>query len=160
MDGQISIFDILQEKANDLRERYPIPTLPEKYRIEERWVDDWHYTEEEEPEEAGIYYVIQDMGDYYNYTYMAYAFGHWWEYAGYGAKWLFINARREKWHPFAWVRVPDKYYTDDPHYQFLAEHFVTAKDWEYEQTMERIREENRKAIEQMKKERAAACLSN
>ena len=107
MDGvQISLFDYLEEKKNDIRQRYQIPKLPEKYLKEERWVDDWHYAEEELPEEPGIYYCIQDRGEHWNYTYLAYAFKHWWAYADFGTKWLFIQGERREWMmPFAWVRV-------------------------------------------------------
>ncbi len=137
---QITLFDYLEEKKNDIRQRYQIPKLPEKYLKEERWVDDWHYVEEELPEEPGIYYCIQDRGEHWNYTYLAYAFKHWWAYAGFGTKWLFIQGERREWMMlFAWVRVPDKFYQEDPHYQFLSEHFVTEHDWEYEKKMMEIR---------------------
>lgn len=140
---QIELKDYLEELRNNIRQRYPIPKLSEKYRQEERWVDDWHYVAEELPPEPGIYYCIQECKDFYNYTYLAYAFGHWWAYAGFGTEWLLIRGRREEWMmPFAWVRVPDLYYAKDTHYQFLSENFVKQKDWEYEQRMEEIRKAN------------------
>lgn len=141
----------VQEKQR-LREKYPIPELEEKYRVEERWVDDWHYCDEELPKEHGVYYCIQAAKERYNYTYMAYAYGQWWDYAGYGTTWLLVRGERREWmRPFAWVKVPDKYYQEDTHYQFLTENFVTEKDWEYEKRMMQIREENKRLIEEAKK---------
>ena len=140
------------EEKQRLREKYPIPELEEKYRVEERWVDDWHYCDEELPEEHGVYYCIQAAKEHYNYTYMAYAYGQWWNYGGYGTTWLLVRGERREWmRPFAWVKVPDKYYQEDTHYQFLTENFVTEKDWEYEKRMMQIREENKRLIEEAKK---------
>lgn len=116
--------------------------IPRDYQKEEGWTDDWHYCEIEQPKEHGIYYVIHHglNNEYYNYTYMAWAYGHWWNYAGYGEKWLLVRGDRRKWmEPFAWVTVPDLYYRTDESYQFLAEHFVTKEDWEYEQRIEKLR---------------------
>ena len=118
--------------------------IPRNYQKEEGWTDDWHYTELETPEEPNIYYCINILhpSGHYNYTYMAWAYDHWWMYAGYGEKWMIINDRREKETPFAWVTVPDLYYRTDESYQFLFEHFVTEKDWNYEKKMMEIREEH------------------
>ena len=138
---QLNLFDYIQDLQTAVKEKWDIP-VDKKRRAEERWVDDWHYTELENPPEPNIYYCITLLkSGYYNYTYMAYAFGHWWAYAGYGTKWLFVHGRREEWlKPFAWVRVPDLYMQTDDHYRFLFENFVTPKDWEYEQAMMKIRQ--------------------
>ena len=88
-DGQMSIFD-LPDRRKELDEKYDIPR---KYQKEEGWTDDWHYTELELPKENGIYYCIHYglNSDFYSYTYMAWAYGHWWAYAGYGEKWLLVR---------------------------------------------------------------------
>lgn len=142
-EGQLNIFDVIQtdELKRQLDAKYDIPRDHQK---EEGWTDDWHYTEMETPTETGIYYCITLLkSGYYNYTYMAWAYGHWWAYAGYGEKWLLIRGNRHKWlEPFAWVTVPDLYYRTDEHHQFLCEHFVTKEDWEYEQRVEKLRKEN------------------
>ncbi len=130
-----------RDRKQELDEKYAIPREHQK---EEGWTDDWHYTELETPTETGIYYCIKDNTDYYNYTYMAWAYGHWWAYAGYGTKWLIIweGSKRDEWlKPFAWVTVPDLYYRTDKHYQFLLENFVTKEDWKYEQKLEQYRKE-------------------
>jgi hypothetical protein len=140
-EGQLSIFD-LPDRKKELDAKYDIPR---KYQQEEGWTDDWHYTELELPKENGIYYCIHYglNSDFYNYTYMAWAYGHWWAYAGYGEKWLLVRGDRHKWmEPFAWVTVPDLYYRTDEHHQFLCEHFVTKEAWEYEQKMEELRRGN------------------
>lgn len=138
---QLNLFDYIQDIQTAVKEKWDIP-VDKNRRIEERWVDDWHYTELENPPEPNIYYCITLLkSGYYNYTYMAWAHGHWWAYAGYGEKWLFVHGRREEWlKPFAWARVPDLYVQKDEHYQFLFEHFVSQKDWEYEKTMMEIRQ--------------------
>ena len=133
-DGQLNIFDVIADKKKELDKKYDIPR---DYQKEEGWTDDWHYTEMETPKEHGIYYCITHLfnSEHYNYTYMAWAYGHWWAYAGYGTKWLLVRGERRKWmQPFAWVTVPDLYYRTDEHYQFLCENFVSKSDWEYEQT--------------------------
>lgn len=140
---QISLFDYIQDLQTAVERKWDIPVPDEKCRAEEGWIDKWHYTELENPPEPNIYYCITLLkSGYYNYTYMAWAYGHWWAYAGYGTKWLFaeIERRKEWMKPFAWVKVPDLYLRTDEHYQFLFEHFVTKKDWEYEQAMMKIRE--------------------
>jgi hypothetical protein len=75
-EGQLSIFDIPERKAV-LDAKYEIPR---DYQQEEGWLDDWHYTEMELPKEHGIYYCIHHglNSNIYNYTYMAWAYGHWW----------------------------------------------------------------------------------
>lgn len=167
MEGQISIFDLFQkpepvkvpehsgpsesvdksfeERYAELDAKYEIPR---KYQKEEGWTDDWHYTELETPKEHGIYYCIHYgyNADFYMYTYMAWAYGHWWAYAGYGTKWLIIRegTRRDEWmRPFAWVTVPDLYYRKDEHHRFLCENFVTREDWEYEERIEALRKDRR-----------------
>ena len=144
MDGQISIFDYQTDRLSELEAKYPIPR---EYQKEEGWTDDWHYTELELPKNQGIYYCIH-LGfnsDFYMYTYMAWAYGYWWAYAGYGNKWLIVNSPRRQWmKPFAWVEVPDLYYRKDEHHRFLCEIFVTKEDWEYEKSMMELREGIRK----------------
>ena len=141
MEGQLTIFEINNARLKELQEKYPIPRHDPKVLAEEGWSDDWHYTDLEVPEEAGIYYCIH-MGfnsDYYHYTYMAYAYGQWWAYAGYGTKWLLVHGERRAWmKPFAWVRMPDLYMRKDEHYTFLFENFVRREDWEYEQRIGHI----------------------
>ena len=135
MDGQISIFDYQTDRLSELEAKYPIPR---EYQIEEGWTDDWHYTELELPKKQGIYYCIHYgfNSDFYMYSYMAWAYGYWWAYAGYGTKWLIVNSPRREWmKPFAWVEVPDLYYRTDEHHRFLCEIFVTKEDWEYEKSM-------------------------
>ena len=150
MDGeQIELVDYLEEleKLERLKQRFPIPELDKKYLTEERWTDTWHYTEIEKPEKPGVYYCIQysEKYDSYIYTYMAWAYGYWWQYAGWGDNWLFVNGERRKYMlPFAWVVAPDLYYQTDKHFQFLCEHFVKREDWEHEKKMMEIREENAK----------------
>ena len=129
-------FDTKTDRKKELDAKYDIPR---DYQKEEGWTDDWHYCELELPEEHGIYYCIRD-GQHYNYTYMAWAYGHWWAYAGYGEKWLIVRGKQREWmSPFAWVTFPDLYYRTDEHLQFLCEHFVTKEAWEYEERMEKIR---------------------
>ena len=140
---QLNLFDYIQDLQTAVERKWDVPEPDAKRRAEEGWIDNWHYTELENPPEPNIYYCITLLkGGYYNYTYMAWAHGHWWAYAGYGTKWLFAETeRRKEWMaPFAWVRVPDLYLRTDPHYQFLFEHFVTEHDWEYEKRMMEIRE--------------------
>ena len=142
-NGQLNIFDVIADKKKELDKKYDIPR---DYQKEEGWTDDWHYTEMETPKEHGIYYCITHLfnSEHYNYTYMAWAYGHWWAYAGYGTKWLLVRGERREWMlPFAWVTVPDLYYRTDEHYHFLCENFVSKSDWEYEQTLEKMREERR-----------------
>lgn len=141
IDGQISLFDL--QKVQELDKKYDIPR---DYQKEEGWTDDWHYTELELPTEHSIYFCITELkGGHYNYTYMAWFHGYWWAYAGYGTKWLIVNGERRNWlKPFAWVKVPDLYYRTDEHYWFLAEHFVTEKDWEYEKHFIEYRKERAK----------------
>lgn len=139
-DGQLTLMQYVdeQQKLKELQKKFPIP---KKYQKEEGWTDDWHYTDLELPEKNDVYYCIH-MGfnsDFYNYTYMAWAHGHWWAYAGYGVKWLLVRGERRKWmRPFAWVTVPDLYYRTDDHLQFLRENFVTNDEWEYEERIKRI----------------------
>lgn len=139
---QLNLFDYLKDLQTAVERKWDIPVPDQKRRAEEGWIDDWHYTELENPPEPNIYYcIILLKSGHYNYTYMAWAYGHWWNYAGYGTKWLLIETeRRKEWMPFAWVRVPDLYFRKDEHYQFLFEHFVTERDWKYEKTMMEIRD--------------------
>jgi hypothetical protein len=132
-------FDTKTDRKKELDAKYDIPR---DYQKEAGWTDDWHYTELETPKEHGIYYCVSYLlnSENYTYNYMAWAYGYWWAYAGYGEKWLLVRGDRRKWmEPFAWVTVPDLYYRTDPHHQFLCEHFVTKEDWEYEQRLEKIR---------------------
>lgn len=136
--GQIDLFSFIDERKKELDARYDIPRDHQK---EERWIDDWHYTEIETPKEHGIYYCIHRgfNSDFYNYTYMAWYMGHWWAYAGYGDKWLIVIGSRREWMmPFAWVTVPDLYYRTDDHLEFLREHFPTLKEWEYEKKVRNL----------------------
>lgn len=144
-DGQINIYDWLKDEKPTKEKLDAKYEIPRDHQKEEGWTDDWHYTELETPKEHGIYYCIHYglNSDFYNYTYMAWAYDHWWAYAGYGDKWLIVNERRKWLHPFAWVTVPDLYYRTDKHHQFLCEHFVTKEDWKYEQLMMELREKRR-----------------
>lgn len=135
--GQMTIWDLRPTKE-ELDRKYDIPRDHQK---EEGWTDDWHYTEIETPEENNIYYCIfESESGYWHYTYMAWAFGHWWKYAGFGEKWLLLRGKHfENDIPFAWVKVPDLYYQRDESFWSLREHFVTKEAWEYEERIERLR---------------------
>ena len=140
---QMTIEQLLNDKRQEYDDKYQIPRTNQK---EEGWQDDWHYTDIETPPKTDIYYCIQkdfkSETGFYNYTYMAWIFNHWWAYSGYGTKWLLVRGERRKWmRPFAWVEVPDLYYREDDHLQWLRENFVTKEDWEYEKRMIKIRSE-------------------
>lgn len=123
--------------------------LSRKYKDEDGWPDDWHYSEMELPAEAGIYFAVSPLSDskYYNFRYLAWAHKHWW-----------VNVRtdRVKWYlldedcfrdrgsiPFAWMMIPDKYQRNDETLHRMYADFVTEADWKHERLM--------KAIEQHKK---------
>jgi hypothetical protein len=121
--------------------------LSRKYKDEDGWPDDWHYSEMELPAEPGIYFAASPLPDskYYNFRYLAFAHKHWW-----------VNVRtdRVKWYlldedcfrdrssiPFSWMMIPEKYRTDES-LNRLYDHFVSEVDWKHERLM--------KAIEQHK----------
>lgn len=123
--------------------------LSRKYKDEDGWSDDWHYSEMELPTEAGIYFCASSLPDseYYNFRYLAFAHKHWW-----------VNVRtdRVKWYlldedcirdrssiPFAWMMIPDKYQRNDETLHRMYADFVSEADWKHERLM--------KAIEQHKK---------
>ena len=139
MDGQMTLMQYIDEteKLKELQEKYPIPR---KYQKEEGWIDDWHYTDLETPKESKVYYCIH-LGfnsDFYMYTYMAWAYGHWWAWESYQKKWLFVNDGRRAWmRPFAWVEIPDLYLRTDDCLQVRLETYITQKDYEYATRWER-----------------------
>ena len=122
--------------------------LSRKYKDEDGWSDDWHYSEMELPAEPGIYFAASPLPDskYYNFRYLAWAHKHWW-----------VNVRidRVKWYlldedcirdrgdiPFAWMEIPDKYQREDETLHRMYADFVTEADWKHERLL--------KAIEQHK----------
>lgn len=136
---ELSQYELLDKKYK----------LSRKYKDDDGWSDDWHYSEMELPKEAGIYFCASPLSDskYYNFRYLAWAHKHWW-----------VNVRtdRIKWYmldedcfrdrnsiPFAWMEIPDKYQRDDETLHRMYADFVSEDDWQYERLM--------KAIEQRKK---------
>ena len=162
---QMNIFDYIEKSAdvNVVVQKAPEtpPRTPSKYELldkkyglsrkykdEDGWPDDWHYSEIELPAEAGIYFAVSPLPDskYYNFRYLAWAHKHWW-----------VNVRidKVKWYlldedcfrdrgsiPFAWMEIPDKYQRNDESLGRLYANFVSESDWQYERLL--------KAIEQHK----------
>ena len=79
---QLSIFDFLKPDVNVVVQKAPEkPSRSEqyelldkkygllrKYKDEDGWPDDWHYSEMELPSENGIYFAVSPLPDseYYN----------------------------------------------------------------------------------------------
>jgi len=164
---QMNIFDYIREKpdANVVVQKAPEvkPTrseqyelldakykLSRKYKDEDGWSDDWHYSEMELPTEPGIYFAVSPLPDseYYNFRYLAWAHKHWWVNLGIGGKvkWYLLdedNIRMRNSIPFAWMMIPDKYQREDETLHRMYADFVSEADWKHERLM--------KAIEQHKK---------
>lgn len=161
---QMNIFDYVREKPDmdvvvqKAPEKPPHkPTqyeildkkykLSRKYKDEDGWPDDWHYSEMELPTEAGIYFCASPLPDskYYNFRYLAFAHKHWWVNLGIGkVKWYLLDEdsiRMRNSIPFAWMGIPDKY-RDDETLNRMYDKFVSKADWKHERLM--------KAIEQHK----------
>ena len=122
--------------------------LSRKYKDEDGWPDDWHYSEMELPAEAGIYFCASPLPDseYYNFRYLAWAHKHWWVNLGIGGKvkWYLLDEddiRTRSSIPFAWMMIPDKYRGDES-LNRMYDNFVSKTDWKHERLM--------KAIEQHK----------
>lgn len=142
-DGQVTIAQFLRIKAKEkeLQEKYPIPRT---YQKDEGWQDDWHYTEMELPKVSKVYYCIHKCfkSEHYMYTYMAWAYGHWWAWESYTKKWLFVNDGRRAWmKPFAWVEIPDLYLRTDECLPIRLETFITKEDFEYAMRWESRKQE-------------------
>ena len=101
MDGQITLTDYMAD-LEAAKYRPEIPKLDKRWLEEERWIDDWHYTCDELPPEADIYFTIHEHYETYMYRYTAYVFGHWYRL-------LYAEVWGEVEPPFAWVRVPLEY---------------------------------------------------
>lgn len=163
---QMNIFDYIREKPDmdvvvqKAPEKAPhVPTqyevldakykLSRKYKDEDGWSDDWHYSEMELPAEPGIYFAASPLPDsvYYNFRYLAWAHKHWWVNLGIGGKvkWYLLDEdciRDRSSIPFAWMMIPDKYQRNDESLGRLYANFVSEDDWKYERLL--------KAIEQHK----------
>jgi len=129
-------------KVMELENKYEIPR---KYQKEERWTDDWHYTEIETPKESKIYYVICNTPQgHYNYTYMAWAYKHWWWFDSYQKKWHRCSTVRFENHiPFAWVEIPDLYLRTDDCLEERFETFIEPKLNAYYEDQDRRRMERK-----------------
>ena len=164
---QMNIFDYIEksadasvvvQKAPEVKptrsEQYELLDakykLSRKYKDEDGWSDDWHYSEMELPTEPGIYFAVSPLPDseYYNFRYLAWAHKHWWVNLGIGGKvkWYLLdedNIRMRNSIPFAWMMIPDKYQRNDETLHGMYADFVSEADWRLERLM--------KAIEQHKK---------
>lgn len=122
--------------------------LSRKYKDEDGWSDDWHYSEMELPAEPGIYFVASPLPDskYYMFKYLAWAHKHWWHNIKIDkVEWRLLDEddwRMKEFIPFAWMMIPEKYRTDES-LNRLYDHFVSEADWKYERLL--------KAIDQRKK---------
>lgn len=54
---QLNLFDYIQDLQTAAERKWDIP-VDQKRRAEEGWIDNWHYTELENPPEPNIYYCI------------------------------------------------------------------------------------------------------
>lgn len=162
---QMNIFDYIGKSADvsvvvqKAPEKAPhVPTqyevldakykLSRKYKDEDGWPDDWHYSEIELPAEPGIYFCASPLPDsvYYNFRYLAWAHKHWWVNLGIGGKvkWYLLDEddiRTRSSIPFAWMMIPNKY-RDDETLNRMYDNFVSKADWKHERLL--------KAIEQHK----------
>ena len=164
---QMNIFDYIEKKPDvsvvvqKTPEKPPhVPTqyeildakykLSRKYKDEDGWPDDWHYSEMELPTETGIYFCASPLSDskYYNFRYLAWSHKHWWVNLGISGKvkWYLLDEddiRMRNSIPFAWMEIPDKYQREDETLHRMYADFVSEADWKHERLM--------KAIEQHKK---------
>lgn len=161
---QMNIFDYVKEKPdiNVIVQKVPeklshVPTqyeildrkyqLSRKYKNEDGWSDDWHYSEIELPTEPGVYFVASHLPDskYYNFRYLAWAHKHWWlNIRISGILWRLLDedcVMMRNSIPFAWMAVPERYREDEA-LNRMHDNFVSEDDWRYERLM--------KAIEQHK----------
>lgn len=145
MKGQIGLAEYMESlKADTLRARYPIPKLAKKYLDEERWVDDWHYCDEELPPEEGVYYCIHTHGECYIYGYLAYACGQWWKHIDTPEKWLLIHGPTDWMRPFAWVDLPLEYEKDKTYEEMFLSFHIIRDRWEREQRIVPLQSQNLK----------------
>lgn len=90
LEGQLSIFDL--KPFTDYRGKYNLE-LPSKRWIEEDgYIDIWHYTDEEEPEEIDVYWSYRlSFQKYDNGGYSAWAKGKWWYWDNWLKEWKECN---------------------------------------------------------------------
>ena len=106
-DGQMTIDEWLKELPS-WRNTYPIPSNEDIPSFA------WHYVDEEEPKEDGIYFGIRVINDNYVYTYAAYAKGLWWRFEEYDQSWKkILIIKNSPSRMMAWTFVPARYQKED-----------------------------------------------
>lgn len=109
---QMTFEDLLNNKRQELEQRFPIYRLPKDTLREEGWVDDWHYAELESPDCDDVYYGITlwNHGKDYMYGYIAWVSNKgWYVWDSWKEVWK-QNTRR---NVLAWVQIPSLYRRED-----------------------------------------------
>lgn len=108
MEGQISLFTYQKERERrSYRITHPIEPISKRWWDEEGWSDKFHYTDEETPEDNGIYCarVLHNGFDFLNSEYALYQDGKWYVWDS----WFKVWTDEFEYTVIGYARIPSKY---------------------------------------------------